>query len=44
MEQDFDYKLKKQKEADEEKAVALNEKKKLENPAEPHLTNLNEDP
>lgn len=44
MEQDFDYKLKKQKEADEEKNIALEEKKRLENKAAPHLTNLNEDP
>lgn len=44
LEQDFDYKLKKQKEADEIKNEALEEKRKLENKAEPHLANLNEDP
>jgi hypothetical protein len=44
LEQDFDYKLKKQKEADEIKNEALEQKRKLENKAEPHLANLNEDP
>jgi len=42
--ENFDAKLKQQKENDKEKNEAMNEKRKAENPRAPHLTNLNEDP
>jgi len=42
--QNFDDKLKKEKELNVEKDVILVEKQKRENKRAPHLTNLNEDP
>lgn len=44
VEKPFEVRLAEQKAADAKRDEALAEKRRLENPAAPHLVNLNEDP